>query len=375
MRRPDALAPLIDHGIIDEVLRPLMSGKEAQVYLVVAEGEERVAKVYKEAQNRTFKHRAAYTEGRAVRNTRDRRAMAKRSRHGKELDEEGWRAAEVDIIYRLQAAGVRVPEPYNYVDGVLVMELVKDEAGRPAPRLSDLHIGPEQGRAIFKQLLGEVVKMLCAGIVHGDLSEFNVLLSPEGPVVIDFPQAVEAARNQSARRLLIRDIDNLGRYLCRPRRGRPPRYGQEMWATYERGELTPETTLTGLVVESNKATDTEGVLAEIEDVAREAERRSEGSTSSRRRRRRGGGGPRPVGAETTTPSGPKGPEVIVVKRGQRNAIPALPPPAPKAPPPPARPAPPTPARHDRGNGAPAPAGPPRRRRRRRRPGPNAPPKD
>ncbi|MCK5799886.1 MAG: hypothetical protein KAI47_22000 [Deltaproteobacteria bacterium] len=393
MRRHDALAPLLDHGIIDEVVRPLMSGKEAQVYLVIADGEERVAKVYKEAQNRTFKHRVTYTEGRGVRNTRDRRAMAKRSRHGKALDEEGWRSAEVDIIYRLQAAGVRVPEPYNYIDGVLVMELIQDGTGRPAPRLADVPFSRDRGCEIHKQLIGEIVKMLCAGIVHGDLSEFNVLLSENDPVIIDFPQAVEAARNQSARRLLIRDVDNLGRYLCRSRRGRPPRYGQEMWAAYERGDLTPDTQLTGLYQpRSTKKADTEGVLAEIEDAAKEAERRTgDKSPSSRRRqRRRGRGGQRPANASGTpsagtdtgaqNPKGRQGPEVVIVRhRGRGGATPTeghgakgTQPPSDskrRASPPPSRPETPS---ASTATTAPAPPATPRRRRRRprRKPSPS-----
>ena len=222
MRTPVALLPLIEYGIVEEVLRPLMSGKEAQIFLVLAGGEERVAKIYKEAEQRTFKHRTAYTEGRGTRNSRDRRAMGKHSRHGKAKDEAAWRSAEVDAIYRLQTAGVRVPVPYNFVDGVLIMELVKGADGRPAPRLGDVDFDPATAQAVFDHLLREVVRMLCAGVVHGDLSDFNVLMSGDGPVIIDFPQAIDPASNQSARKLLIRDVDNLHNFLARFVPGRRP---------------------------------------------------------------------------------------------------------------------------------------------------------
>jgi RIO kinase 1 len=190
-----------------------MSGKEAEVFLVHAGGQLRVAKVYKAAQNRTFKNRASYTEGRKVRNSRDQRAIDKRSRHGRAQDEAAWRSTEVDVIYRLQEAGVRVPVPHHFIDGVLVMEMVADAHGEPAPRLAEVSLDRGQAIRVFERLLGEVVRMLCAGIVHGDLSEFNVLMSADGPVVIDFPQSVDAAGNQNARKLLLRDVENLKRFL------------------------------------------------------------------------------------------------------------------------------------------------------------------
>ena len=216
MRIPDSLASLVDYGIIDEALRPLMSGKEAQVYLVMAGGRECVAKVYKDAQSRTFKHRSTYTEGRKVRNSRDQRAMGKGSRHGRAQEEAAWRSAEVEMIYRLSDANVRVPRPHNFVDGVLVMELITDADGLPAPRLGDLTmLSASEATAIFEQLLAEVVRMLCAGVVHGDLSDFNVLMGAEGPVIIDFPQAVDASSNPNARKLLVRDVENLHRFRAR----------------------------------------------------------------------------------------------------------------------------------------------------------------
>ena len=285
MRTPEALETLVEYGIVEEVLRPLMSGKEAQIFLVRSQGELRVAKVYKEAQQRSFKQRAEYTEGRKIRNPRDQRAMAKHSKHGKAQDEAAWRSAEVNAIYRLRAAGVRVPEPYHFVDGVLVMELVKDADGDPAPRLGDLQFDAAGARQIYEHLLVEVIRMLCAGVVHGDLSEFNVLMAADGPVVIDFPQAVDPSVNQGARRLLLRDVDNLHRFLERFVRGlRPPPYAQEMWDLYQSNLLTPETPLRGRHVASQRPANTADVLAIIGDAERDHRRRQA--------REQGPGGPR-----------------------------------------------------------------------------------
>jgi RIO kinase 1 len=245
MRVPVALAPLLELGIIDGVVRPLMSGKEAELYIVMSGGEQRVAKVYKEASNRSFKRRDDYTEGRRVRNSRDRRAMAKRSQHGRAQDEAAWRSAEVDVIYRLRAAGVRVPTPYHFIDGVLIMELVTGKDGLPAPRLGDVSFSAEEGREVYDLVLQQVIRMLCTGVVHGDLSEFNVLWGADGPVVIDFPQAVDAAKNSSARRLLLRDVENLHRFLSRGKDHRRAALAEEMWALFERNELHPETRLRG----------------------------------------------------------------------------------------------------------------------------------
>jgi RIO kinase 1 len=275
MRLPESLASLADYGIIDEALRPLMSGKEAQVYLVIAGGQECVAKVYKDAHNRTFKHRSTYTEGRKVRNTRDQRAMGKGSRHGRAQEEAAWRSTEVEMIYRLSDANVRVPKPHNFVDGVLVMELIKDEGGLPAPRLGDLTmLSASEATAIFEQLLAEVVRMLCAGVVHGDLSDFNVLMGADGPVIIDFPQAVDASSNQNAKKLLMRDVDNLHRFMARfvPGQAALP-YAQEMWDLYQRGELRPDTRLTGRHRPSERRIDTRQVLALIGDADHDERRR------------------------------------------------------------------------------------------------------
>lgn len=265
MRMPAGLLSLLDNGFITEVVRPLLSGKEAQVYLVTVHGEERVAKVYKEANHRSFKNRAVYGEGRKGRNSRDRRAIAKGSRHGRAQEEAAWRSAEVDMMFRLQDAGVRVPIPYVFDDGVLVMELVKGEFGEPAPRLGEVDLEPEHAEIIFDQLIGEVVKMLCAGVVHGDLSDFNVLMTPDGPVVIDFPQSVDAAGNQSARKILLRDVANLNRFLLGfGPTDRPLNHAQEMWALYERGELRPDTRLTGKFKDADTDVDMLGLIAELE---------------------------------------------------------------------------------------------------------------
>ena len=327
MRIPDSLASLVDHGILEEVLRPLMSGKEAQVFLVVSNGEERVAKVYKEAQNRTFKNRAEYTEGRRVRSSRDQRAMEKRSRYGRAQDEAAWRSAEVDMIYRLAAAGVRVPKPYHFIDGVLIMELVKDAEGIPAPRLGDLVFTPEQASGVFQQLISETARMLCAGVVHGDLSDFNVLMGVDGPVIIDFPQAVNASGNQNARRILVRDVANLQRFLARHMpQGQPMHYAEEMWALYERNALTPDTKLTGRFRGATKVVTTEAVMSLVKDAEYDERKRREGLGISMRgvpRETRPGGdsqrGPGPQrdrgGAQAQRPALERGP--IVQQRAPR----------------------------------------------------------
>jgi RIO kinase 1 len=267
MKTPEGLAPLLDYGIIQEVIRPLMSGKEAQVYVVLAGGKECVAKVYKEASQRTFKHRTEYTEGRRSRNSRDQRAVSKRTRHGRKQDEAAWRSAEVDTIYRLRDAGVRVPEPINFVDGVLVMELVKDAHGNPAPRLGDLSFEADEACRIYRGLIQEVIRMLCAGVIHGDLSDFNVLMGVDGPVLIDFPQSVDPTHNQNARKLLLRDVDNLHSFVERfsPDERRLP-HAQEMWSLYETNRLDPETRLRGDYRGPEGKASTDEVLALIDDA-------------------------------------------------------------------------------------------------------------
>jgi len=267
MRIPNSLTSLANQGIIEEVVRPLMSGKEAEVFLVRSGNELRVAKVYKEAHKRSFKNRAEYTEGRKVRNSRDQRAIGKRTSHGKAQDEAAWRSSEVDVIYRLRDAGVRVPTPYHYIDGVLIMELITDAEGSPAPRLAEVSLEPEEAAQVFDRLLAVAIRMLCAGIVHGDLSDFNVLMGADGPVVIDFPQSVDASSNQNARKLLLRDVDNLQRFLSRFAPDRLPRpLAQEMWELYSCSQLTPETRLTGRYRTTGRRADTESVLELIGDA-------------------------------------------------------------------------------------------------------------
>ncbi|RLB60124.1 MAG: hypothetical protein DRI90_14420 [Deltaproteobacteria bacterium] len=281
MHLPETLLSLTDEGIIDEVLRPLKSGKEAQIYLVTAGGQVRVAKIYKDALQRSFKQRAQYTEGRRTRNSRDQRAIRGRTRHGRAQEEDAWKSAEVDVLYRLDAQGVRVPTPYNFIDGVLIMDLVRGADGQPAPRLAELALDREVAHAYFEQLLREVVKMLCAGIVHGDLSDYNVLVDAEGPVIIDFPQSVDAASNRIARNLLMRDVDNLSAFLarCVPGARRRP-YGQEIWAAYENNRLTPELELKGQFRRSTKAVDMGALLEVVEDANEDERRRRQASDAS-----------------------------------------------------------------------------------------------
>ena len=304
MRIPQSLVSLAEQGLIEEVVRPLMSGKEAEVFLVVSGGELRVAKVYKEAQNRSFKNRSEYTEGRKVRNSRDQRAIEKRSRHGRAKDEAAWRSTEVDMIYRLRDAGVRVPTPHHFIEGVLIMELVTDADGNPAPRLGELRFERDEATAIFNRLIAEVVRMLCAGVVHGDLSDFNVLMGMNGPVVIDFPQAVDASSNQNARTLLVRDVGNLQRFLSRFVPGRPLRpLAEEMWSLYAASKLTPETRLRGDYRASRTRADTGAVLELIGEANHDERRRRETKGISMR-----GVGPAvPVAPVTPKPSAPAHP--------------------------------------------------------------------
>ncbi len=258
MKMPARLEPLVGEGVIEEVIRPLKSGKEAQIFLVLAGGQERVAKVYKEQNRRSFSQRAEYTEGRSVRNTRDRRAMEKRTNYGRAQEEEQWRCVEADTIYTLRDAGVRVPEPFIFMDGVLVMELVKDTWGNPAPRLSDVSMGIEERRRVFHHLLNETARMLSADIVHGDLSIYNVLYAADGPVIIDFPQAVNSSANSNAKKILIRDVQSLASHFLRDSpNARKFRFGEEIWRLYERGELSPGMDLTRLMDDAHAADQTE----------------------------------------------------------------------------------------------------------------------
>jgi RIO kinase 1 len=244
-----------------------MSGKEATVYVVRCGEEVRCAKVYKEANKRSFRQSVDYTEGRRVKNSRQGRAMAKGSKFGRESQEAAWQSAEVDALYQLADAGVSVPVPYNFYEGVLLMELVVDAEGHAAPRLNDISLTAEQARLHHQGLIQEVVRMLCAGIVHGDLSEFNILMSERGPVIIDLPQAVDAAANNNAREMLERDVNNLKDYFGHFAPDLlSSEYAKEMWALYARGDLKPDTALTGRFHVSHKAVDLKGVMREIEDT-------------------------------------------------------------------------------------------------------------
>jgi RIO kinase 1 len=274
MKPPPRLQSLIDEGLIDTVVRQLMSGKEAMVYVVRCGDETRCAKIYKEAAQRSFRQAVDYTENRKVKNTRQARAMAKGTRFGRQAQEAAWQSAEVDALYRLAAAGVRVPRPHNFHDGVLLMELVTDAHGDAAPRLNDVRLSAEQARAHHAMLLVQVVRMLCAGVVHGDLSEFNILLGCENdvtePVIIDLPQAVDAAGNNHAPRMLLRDVDNLRAFFGRfAPELLHTQYGPEIWDLYQRGFLHTDVVLTGRYERVQGAVDLSGVMREIDDARTE----------------------------------------------------------------------------------------------------------
>lgn len=277
MRIPDGLKPLLDDGIIDDVRRQLKSGKEASVFVVSSGGEIRCAKVYKDMGQRSFQQRAQYQEGRKVRGSRQARAMAKSTRYGRKEQEEAWKNTEVDALYQLVAAGVRVPKPYGFFNGVLLMELVADGEGNSAPRLGEVTLTPEVARDFHRFLIGQVVRMLCVGLIHGDLSEFNVLVGAEGPVIIDLPQAVSAAGNNNAFAMLARDVRNLTETLGRfAPELLSTDYAGEMWALYEKGDLTPETALTGIYIKDETVPDVGEVMHAIEDAREEAIRRELG---------------------------------------------------------------------------------------------------
>lgn len=276
MKIPKRIQPLVDEGLVDEVIRPLMSGKEAEVYVVRCGSDIRCAKIYKEAEKRSFKQAVQYREGRKSRNSRRARAMEKGSKFGRNEQEQAWQNAEVDALFRLAYAGVRVPQPYGCFDGVLLMELITDDQGFVAPRLNDVTLTKEQALVDHQSVIKDVQRMLCAGLVHGDLSEFNVLLDSKGPVIIDLPQAVDAAANNNAKRMLERDVNNMtcyyGQYAPELLSSK---YAKEMWALFESGKLSPDSELTGQFKESQKAADVDSVLAEIEAAFDEEQERKE----------------------------------------------------------------------------------------------------
>lgn len=276
MKTPKRIQPLVDDGLVDEVISRLMSGKEADIYVVRCGTDIRCAKVYKEAAQRSFKQAVQYQEGRKVRSTRRTRAMQKGSKYGRDQQEKSWQNAEVDALRRLAEADVRVPKPYGILEGVLLMELVTDEQGDVAPRLCDVVMSEQQALEDHATLMRYIVRMLCAGLVHGDLSEFNVLVDDYGPVIIDLPQAVDAAANNHAESMLARDINNMTRYFSEyaPQLART-QYAKEIWALYEEGVLHPETELTGYFEGEMAEANVEDVLAEIQAALQEEEERKE----------------------------------------------------------------------------------------------------
>ncbi len=274
MKTPSRIEPLVTDGLVDLVVRQLMSGKEAMVYVVQCGDELRCAKVYKEANKRSFRQAVDYTEGRKTKNSRKARAMEKGSRYGRQEQEAAWQHAEVDALYRLAAAGVRVPTPYNFHEGVLLMELVADADGEPAPRLNDVALSPELARQYHADLVRQVVLMLCAGIVHGDLSEYNVLVDDNGPVIIDLPQAIDAAANNNASRMLERDVANLADYFGQfAPELLTTQYGKEIWALYEAGKLRPDSPLTGAFANDETLADLDEVMQVIDAARAEEEAR------------------------------------------------------------------------------------------------------
>ena len=270
MKTPKRIEPLVQDGLVDEVIRQLMSGKEATVYVVRCGEDIRCAKVYKEANKRSFRQSVDYTEGRKVKNSRRARAMEKGTHYGRKAQEEAWQNAEVDALYRLAAAGVRVPKPHNFHEGVLLMELITDSEGNAAPRLNDVVLSAETSREYHHTMIRQVVRMLCAGIIHGDLSEYNVLVDSTGPVIIDLPQAIDAAANNQACKMLLRDVANLATYFGQF----APEllgtdYGMEIWSLFESSQLHPESPLTGRFERIEKAVDLHSVMREINDTLKE----------------------------------------------------------------------------------------------------------
>lgn len=282
MKTPNRLKPLVEEGLVDEVISQLMSGKEATVFIVRSGDDIRCAKVYKDAKQRSFRQAATYQEGRKVKNSRQARAMEKGSRYGRQVQEEAWQNAEVDALFRLANAGVRVPQPYICTDGVLLMEMVTDCEGDVAPRLADVEFDPDWARATHAVLIGQTVRMLLAGMIHGDLSEYNILMAADGPVIIDLPQAIDAAGHSGAAAMFERDVDNLKIFFSQfvPEL-LDTHYGKEIWRLYEAGELTEEVALTGHIEIDTRPVDMVGLLDDIEDARLEEQDRQRREQESR----------------------------------------------------------------------------------------------
>jgi RIO kinase 1 len=273
MKIPKKFEMLVHNGLVDEVVSQLMSGKEADVYIVRSMGELRCAKAYKDADNRSFSRQAQYQEGRSVRNSRQTRAMGKNTKYGRKELEGAWQNAEVDALHRLAAAGVRVPRIFNYVGGILLMELVVDDNGSTAPRLNDIRLTETQAREYHSTMIAQIVLMLCAGLIHGDLSEYNVLVGSNGPVIIDLPQAIDAAGNNNAAAMLERDVANMTAYFGRfAPELLTTDYGREIWKLYAGGELSPDSILTGRFEQSSRPADVHGVMREVDAARRWHER-------------------------------------------------------------------------------------------------------
>lgn len=267
MKIPRRIEPLIDEGLVDTVICQLMSGKEAMVYVVRCGEALRCAKVYKESNKRNFHQSVSYTEGRRIKNSRRARAIARGSRYGRSVQEEVWQSTEIDMLCRLAAVGVRVPHFYNFFEGVLLMELIVDCKGDIAPRLNDVILTAGQAREHYYLLIRQVVRMLSAGVVHGDLSEYNVLLGKDGPVIMDLPQAVDAAGNNNAYSLFRRDVDNLTTYFSQfaPELASTD-YASEIWSHYKKGSLHADINLTGHVEHDNKPVNVNNVVRVIDNV-------------------------------------------------------------------------------------------------------------
>ena len=277
MKIPKGLRPLVEDGIVDAVTRQLKSGKEASVYIVECGDQLRCAKVYKAVEHRSFQTATDYREGRKVRGSRDARAAGRRSRHGRKVQEAEWKSAEIDALYLLADVGVRVPTPLGMHDGVLLMELVQDEDGHPAPQIGTVDMSAEQAREWHAFMIDQIVRMLCVGLIHGDLSEYNVLLGPDGPVVIDLPQASNASGNNNAFRLLDRDIANMRSTFARAAPElMETQFAREIWELYEAGDLQPDTVLTGRHVRREANADVDAVLDQIQEARLEAEARQLG---------------------------------------------------------------------------------------------------
>ena len=267
MRTPKKFELLVNNGLVDEVISQLMSGKEADVYMVHSMGELRCAKVYKDAGNRSFSKQAQYQEGRKVRNSRQARAIGKNSKFGRKEQEGAWQNSEVEALTRLASAGIRVPKIFNYVGGILLMELVVDNEGNPAPRLNEVKLTAEQAREYHSFMISQIVLMLCAGTIHGDLSEYNVLAGHDGLVIIDLPQAIDAAANNNAAEMLKRDVANMTSYFGRfAPEILSTDYGREIWKLYSTGDLRPDAKLTGHFEQSKIAADVRGVLRDVESA-------------------------------------------------------------------------------------------------------------